>query len=48
MTEEFAVSRTNAQWNVFNFWMEEHTLIFLHSNSIDELELVFKDKCANT
>jgi hypothetical protein len=48
VTEEFSVSRTNAQWNVFNFWLDEHKLIFLRSNNTDELELVFEDKCANT
>jgi hypothetical protein len=48
VTEDFPVSRTNAQWNVFYLWLKEHTLIFLLSNNTDELELVFKDKCANT
>jgi hypothetical protein len=48
VTVDFPVSRTNAQWNVFNFWLAELTLIFLLSNNTDELELVFKGKDTNT
>jgi hypothetical protein len=48
VTQDFPVSRTNAQWNVFNFWLAEHTFIFSLSNNTDELELVFKGEGANT